>query len=101
MDKRADTIIVSEDVLFWAFRYCITRSTYAASDGVKAIRDNWDSLSNNTKMRIQDEIRNYDWTQQHDIDKSMWHSLLSLPIKNIDKMIEYPTNRVDGRVGIE
>jgi len=31
----------------------------------------------------------------------MWHSLLSLPIKNIDKMIEYPTNRVDGRVGIE
>jgi hypothetical protein len=77
---------VSEDVLFWAFRYCITRSTYAASDGVKAIRDNWNSLSNNIKMRIQDEIRNHDWTHQHEIDKSMWHSLLSLPIiKSMEK----------------
>ena len=53
------------------------------------------------KMRIQDEIRNHDWTHQHEIDKSMWHSLLSLPIKNMDKMVEYPTNRVDGKVGIE
>jgi hypothetical protein len=101
MDKRSDKITVSEDVLFWAFRYCITRSTYAASDGVKAIRDNWNSLSNNMKMRIQEEIRTHNWLMQHNVDKSMWESLLSLPIKNMDKMVEYPINRVDGKVGIE
>lgn len=101
MDKISDKITVSEDFLFWAFRCCITQSTYAASNGVQAIHDNWHLLSDNTKKRIQDEIRNYDWEHQQGIDKSLWYSLLSHPMKKIDKMVYFPIRRLDGKVGIE
>lgn len=94
-------IQVTEDVLFWAFRYCITRSSYAVLEGVKAIRENWDRLSYNTQHRIHMEIeqRISEGTLQA-CDKSLWDGILRLPKKS-DKMEVYPTNRLDGKVGIE
>ena len=42
-------ITVTEDQLFWMFRYCLSRKTYAVADGADAVVANWKFLSLNTK----------------------------------------------------
>ena len=94
-------IQVAEDVLFWAFRYCLSRRSYAVLDAVKAIRENWDHLSYNTQRMIHKEIEQKISDDALDpCDKSLWDGILRLPKKS-DKMEVYPTNRLDGKVGIE
>ena len=56
MKKLNDKITVTEDQLFWMFRYCLSRKTYASSDGADAIVKNWKLLSKNTKYIIIKEI---------------------------------------------
>ena len=52
-------ITVSENHLFWMFRYCLGRSTYAVADAVDAIHFNWDKIGAETKERIVEEIRQH------------------------------------------
>lgn len=51
-------IIISESVLFWAFRYCLGRRTYAVKDCVDAIVKNWNNLPGKTQSLIVTEIKN-------------------------------------------
>jgi hypothetical protein len=48
---------VKEDVLFWAFRYAIGRSTYSSMDCAEALVDNWDLISDRMKAEIIKEIK--------------------------------------------
>ena len=53
------SIKVHEDILFWAFRYCLHRETSAKDDGIAAVIDNWDDITESTKRKILDEIREH------------------------------------------
>lgn len=50
-------LTVSESVLFWAFRYCIHRQSYAVADCVDSLRKNWHLLTPATKDTICSEIK--------------------------------------------
>ena len=77
MKKLNDKITVTEDQLFWMFRYCLSRKTYAVSDGADAIVTNWKLLSLNTKKTIKKEINNvYDMLT--DYDRKTWGTVLAL-----------------------
>ena len=76
-------IKITEDQLFWMFRYCITRNTYAALDGVNAIVENWKFLSKHTKNKIVEEINEVLDTPSRsslmfDCDKQAWERVLAL-----------------------
>ena len=70
-------ITVTEDQLFWMFRYCLSRKTYAASDGADAIIANWKLLSMNTKKTIKKEINNV-YDMLHSSDRETWERVLAL-----------------------
>lgn len=53
------SIRVHEDVLFWAFRYCLQRDTYASADGIRAVISNWHGLTETTKRKILSEIKEH------------------------------------------
>jgi len=53
------SIKVHEDILFWAFRYCLHRETSAKDDGIAAVIDNWDDITESTKRKILYEIREH------------------------------------------
>lgn len=76
---------VEEDVLFWAFRYCLSRSSYAVSDGVRAVTSNWSRLRRETKTRIHDEIRQHLANPSalvYDCDRESWNRVLNLPVNH-------------------
>jgi hypothetical protein len=52
-------MIYDEDILFYAFRYALGRSTYAVSVVVRNILCNWKELSDNNKEMIKEEILDY------------------------------------------
>ena len=70
-------ITVTEDQLFWMFRYCLSRKTYAVSDGADAIITNWKFLSMNTKKMIKKEINNV-YDMLHSSDRETWERVLAL-----------------------
>ena len=73
------TILVSEDIIFWAFRYALPRKTYAVTDAVRAILTNWKHLSENTKNLIVKEIiEEIDSGRMSYIDKPDWESVLDM-----------------------
>ena len=53
------SIQVHEDVLFWAFRYCLQRETYAKDDGIAAVIHKWNDITESTKRKILHEIREH------------------------------------------
>lgn len=59
MNGSGMSIRVHEDVLFWAFRYCLQRQTYASADGIRAIISNWGGLTETTKRKILAEIKEH------------------------------------------
>ena len=78
-----NNITVTEDQLFWMFRYCLSRNTYAALDGVNAIVANWKFLSNHTKNKIVEEINEVldnpsMMSFMFDSDKEAWQRVLTL-----------------------
>jgi hypothetical protein len=83
--RRADhKICVDEDVLFWAFRYALGRSSYAVNDVVSAVHENWSDLQVTTRERIHKEIK--DWMAScegsdtiMECDLASWSLLLNLP----------------------
>lgn len=75
---------VKEDCLLWMMRYCITRSSYAVSDGVEAIMYNWPNMSSNMKNTIVKEIKDAIQSQgklMHDCDVSAWNGILKIAEK--------------------
>jgi len=70
-------ITLTEDQLFWCFRYCLSRKSYAVSDGADAIITNWKLLSLNTKKMIKKEINNV-YDMLNDCDRKTWERVLAL-----------------------
>ncbi len=77
MGKLNNKITVTEDQLFWMFRYCLSRRTYAVADGADAVVANWKFLSLNTKKMIKKEINNV-YDMMNDCDRKAWGTVLSL-----------------------
>jgi hypothetical protein len=80
---KLNNITVTEDQLFWMFRYCLSRRTYAASDGADAIVTNWKLLSKNTKDLIVKEINEVLTSEfvsdmMDTCDKETWKRVLAL-----------------------
>lgn len=75
-------IIIKEDVLFWAFRYALGRSTYAVSDVYEAIYANWRALSRDAQMQIKREITraSLDNNVGMSCDAKLWGSILRLEV---------------------
>lgn len=76
-------IEINEDMLFWGFRYCLSRRSYAVDDGVKSIVTNWNYLSQDMRKKIKLEI------MQHmdsfgegmmQCDKDAWARILILKV---------------------
>lgn len=65
---------VSEDVLFWAFRYTLGRMTYAVKDVTTALTMNISNISIKTCRQIIDEIYKAedDGTLGMDMDRAAW-----------------------------
>jgi hypothetical protein len=75
-------IHVDEDVLFWAFRYCLKRKSYAVSDGVRAVISNWSVLRLQTKKRIHEEIKDHlSKGESFESDHESWSKVLELPVE--------------------
>jgi len=76
-------ITVTEDQLFWMFRYCLSRKTYAASDGADAVVANWQHLSKNTKDMIIKEIT--EAMYRNGGDQETWRKVILI---DLDERIE-------------
>lgn len=70
------------DVLIYAFRYTLGRSTYAPHTIISILKTNWDLLSDGDKKLYQREIKeaiDNDMAGQ-EMDRKAWASVLDLPI---------------------
>ena len=50
---------VEESILIYALRYVLGRQSYAVSDVMDSIKDNWKILGDNSKKIILKDITNY------------------------------------------
>lgn len=75
-------INLSEDILFYAFRYVLGRSTYAVHDVIDEINKNINILSINILTLIKKEILEAP-TLGMDIDREAWMNLY----KKLDQKI--------------
>ena len=70
------------ELMIYAFRYTLGRSTYAPHTVIKILHDNWNFLTKSDKELYQREIRE---AIDHDmagmsVDKNAWKTLLKKPI---------------------
>jgi phosphoserine phosphatase len=75
-------INVDENIIVYAFRYTLGRSTYAVSDMVEVLIENWNVLSLRTRLLIRKEIETaiYETGQYGlEMDKKEWLKILELP----------------------
>lgn len=75
-----------EAILFYAFRYALGRRTYAVSEVVAEIKQNWDKLRQNVQIQIQQEILNAQHAKAlgDKCDRDSWQEVLDLePSKRI------------------
>jgi len=47
---------INQNIVFYAFRYALGRRTYAVSDVVDYLKENWEELDNQTQVQIRNEI---------------------------------------------
>jgi len=68
----------TESMIFYAFRYCLGRMTYAVGTCVDYILNHWDELSVKTKTRIVQEIETAlrDHTAGMDMDRDQWQRIV-------------------------
>ena len=87
MGKLNNKITVTEDQLFWCFRYCLSRRTYAASDGADAVVANWHHLSKNTKDMIIKEVNEAMYS--NGCDQETWRKVILI---DLDERVEQERN---------
>ena len=78
--KPRDTFCVSEDILFYAFRYALGRMTYAVADVAGEIRAHNPTLSNKTRALIIKEIKEAEADDGlgMDMDRKEWLKTLNV-----------------------
>lgn len=77
---------IDEGILIYALRYALGRQSYAVSDVITAIKNNWEILGDNSKMVIYRDIKNY-LNQPYCPLKEEWIALDNY-LKNLDKQIK-------------
>jgi len=70
----------NSDILFYAFRYALGRKTYAVSDVVNCLEENWSELNYKDKTIIQKEIQEAikEGNAGMDMDIVQWQKILNL-----------------------
>ncbi len=74
---------VDENVIMYAFRYCLGRKTYAVSEMVSILICNWRKLKQHTQIQIKQEIadaKNRNCLGM-DCDIEQWNKVVDLKIK--------------------
>lgn len=74
---------VREEIIMYAFRYCLGRQTYAVRDCVDTIIRHWDVLSERAKTLFQKEIKEHEkqWGDLGmEMDKAQWYKILNMEI---------------------
>ena len=69
-------LVLDEEILIYAFRYCLGRRTYAVSQCVENILKNWDKLSPRSKDLFYSEIKNCDDLGM-DMDEREWMKIFN------------------------
>jgi hypothetical protein len=73
-------MILSEEILFYAFRYVLGRSTYAVHTVASALEDNWEDLEIDTRTLICKEIKTAIEENRAGmvVDMRMWQRLVRM-----------------------
>lgn len=76
---------VSEDVLFWAFRYTLGRKTYAVSQVTESITMNVSNITKQTAQKMIEEIEERDAVGGlgMDMDAEEWRKVRDLLQKKV------------------
>lgn len=72
------------DIMFYAFRYALGRTTYAVSDVSQYLIDHWDEIDAKHQRLIHTEISEAltNGTAGHECDKKCWHAVLAVPVSS-------------------
>lgn len=73
--KYTSRLNLKEDILIYAFRYCLGRKTYAVSDCVSNILANWNELTPRAKDLFYSEIKKCD-NLGMDMDEIEWMKII-------------------------
>ena len=91
MVKTNKTFEFNNDIVVYAFRYCLGRYTYAVGICIEFIINNWSVLQQKTKVLIHKEIKEHKdpitnpyHTLEHKCDSDGWDKVLALPINSKD-----------------
>lgn len=70
---------IDDNIIFYAFRYCLGRKTYAVAEMVDYLLDNWNDISKNLRDKIKKEIANAIENKRvgMDCDIKDWQRLLN------------------------
>jgi hypothetical protein len=85
---------MNNDILFYAFRYALGRSTYAVQDVVTEIVGSWSLVPRYTQLQIRSEIKSAIRIGQAGMlmDISEWEKVLELEtshdVESVDAQIE-------------
>lgn len=71
---------LQENMVFYAFRYCLGRNSYCVSECVEYLKLSWSSLSGSTKETIKTEIIEAIDNRKAgmNMDVSLWMEILNL-----------------------
>jgi hypothetical protein len=85
---------VTEDMVFYAFRYCLGRQTYCVSDCVEYLKSIWNNLSKQTRKLICKEINTFlDDDLLSNIDAPLWISILEIESKYNSEESKYNSEK--------
>jgi len=73
---------VDENIIMYSFRYCLGRMTYAVSEMVGILINNWDNLKKHTQEQIQSEIKEAIKRENAgmECDVKEWEKILDLEV---------------------
>ena len=69
---------INQNIVLYAFRYCLGRKTYAVDECIGYLKENWEELDEETQTQIRCEIRVAikDKRAGMDCDVKNWKQLL-------------------------
>ena len=78
---------MNENIVFYAFRYCLGRSTYVVSDCVGYLIEHWENLSDDNQATIVKEIRSAIKSDKAgmSMDVAEWEKVLVHDLKHMNK----------------
>ncbi len=70
---------LQDEIIFYAFRYCLGRRTFAVSDMVEYLLNNWNDISKRVRDKITEEITTAIKRNEAgmDCDVRQWKKLLT------------------------